>query len=40
MSSMLDLKGIRKSHDDRPVLRDVNLEVRRGEVMGLVGANG
>jgi ribose transport system ATP-binding protein len=34
------MRGIHKSFDGVPVLRDVDFEVRRGEVHALVGGNG
>ena len=36
----LAVRGIAKSYGGRPVLRDVSLNVRRGEVVGLLGPNG
>jgi len=38
--NILVLKHINKSFFGAPVLHDVSLEVRRGEVLGLVGENG
>ena len=38
--SGLDLKGIAKRFGDRVAVRDLNLEVRPGEVFGFVGSNG
>ena len=32
--------GLRKSYRKRPVIRDVSLELRRGEVVALLGPNG
>jgi len=32
--------GLGKSFKRRPVLRDVNISVQRGEVVGLLGPNG
>lgn len=37
---MLRASGIIKSYGARDVLRGVDLEVRQGEILGLVGANG
>ena len=37
---MLSLSGIGKRFGSRPVLRDVDLSVRRGESLALVGENG
>lgn len=36
----LTVSGVGKSYGKRPVLRDINLEVGRGEVVGLLGPNG
>ena len=36
----LCVQGIGKSYNGRPVLRDISLAVRRGEVVGLLGPNG
>ncbi|MEO1000282.1 MAG: hypothetical protein AAFW69_06730, partial [Pseudomonadota bacterium] len=36
----LIVTGLRKSYRRRPVLRDVSLKLRRGEVVGLLGPNG
>ena len=32
--------GLRKAYKRRPVVRDVNIELRRGEAVGLLGPNG
>lgn len=37
---ILDVKGARKSYGSVTALGDVNFDLRRGEVYGLVGANG
>ncbi len=36
----LCVQGIGKSYNGRPVLRDISLTVKRGEVVGLLGPNG
>ena len=38
--SMLDLRNIRKSFGDFHALQDVSLEVKPGEIHGLLGENG
>ena len=37
---MIGAVGVARSFGGRPVLRDLDLQVRRGEVYGLLGANG
>ena len=37
---MLSIKNVKKQFGHRSVLRDVSLEIRGGELLGLVGANG
>ncbi len=39
-SSGLKVLGLRKSYRRRPVIRDVSLELARGEVVALLGPNG
>lgn len=39
-ASGLDVVSLAKAYDKRPVLSDVSLAVRRGEVVGLLGPNG
>ena len=38
--TMLEARNIGKTYDGRPVLRDVSLHLKRGEVVGLLGPNG
>ena len=40
MSALLEIAGVDASYGARPVLSGVSLEVRPGEVVGLVGPNG
>ena len=36
----LQVRSLRKSYKKRPVIRDVNLDLHRGEVVALLGPNG
>ena len=37
---MLEARNLGKTYNGRPVLRDVSLQLKRGEVVGLFGPNG
>ena len=37
---LMDTRGLKKSYKGRTVVFDVNINVRRGEVVGLLGPNG
>jgi ABC-2 type transport system ATP-binding protein len=37
---MLRIEGLRLSHGNHEILRDVNLDLRQGEIYGLLGPNG
>ncbi|MFD1050420.1 ATP-binding cassette domain-containing protein, partial [Kibdelosporangium lantanae] len=37
---MLQIEGLKKRYGDREVLRGVDLTVRPGQIVGLLGANG
>lgn len=37
---LLEIKNLAKSYDGRQVVKDINLEVRRQEIVGLLGPNG
>jgi ABC-2 type transport system ATP-binding protein len=38
--SMIQVDNLRHSYGDRPALADLNLDVHRGEIFGLLGPNG
>ncbi len=38
--ALLELKGVRKGYGGAPVLRDINLEIERGEFVAIVGYSG
>lgn len=40
MSDLLTVRGVTKTHAGMPVLRGIDLDIRPGEVLGLIGANG
>ena len=37
---VIDVRGLSKSFGGRPVVRDVDIQVRRGEICGFLGPNG
>ncbi len=37
---LLEIKGLHKAYDGRPVVRGVDILVKRGEIVGLLGPNG
>lgn len=37
---MMDIKGLSFSYREKPVLTDVEFEVRKGEILGILGPNG
>ena len=36
----LQVKGVSKSFDGRPILKKINLDLYPGEIVGLIGPNG
>ena len=40
MSKVLSMKNIRKSFADNEVLKDISLEVEKGEVVAIIGPSG
>lgn len=40
MKKLLEIKGLNKSYGDIAILKDINLEVEQGNVVGLLGRNG
>ena len=37
---MLEIKGVNKKFGEKAVLKDINLTVKNGEIIGLLGKNG
>ena len=37
---LLECKNLCKSYDDKPVLKDINLKIPKGKIIGLLGKNG
>jgi len=37
---LLEAKGLSKNYGKRPVVKDLNLYVTKGEIVGLLGPNG
>ena len=37
---MISLKGVNKNFDSTQVLKDINIEIDKGEIFGLVGHSG
>ncbi len=40
MSAAVSLTGLRRDYNDRPVLRDVSLELGEGQTLAVIGPNG
>ncbi|WP_115718477.1 ABC transporter ATP-binding protein [Gallaecimonas mangrovi] len=40
MDTLIKLRGLSKNYGQKPVLQDLDLDVKRGEILGLVGVNG
>lgn len=38
--TLLEIKNLSKSFGENTVLKDINLEIKEGEIVGLVGENG
>lgn len=39
-NTVLELKNIRKAFGDRPILKDVSMHIRKGEVKSIIGPSG
>ncbi len=37
---VISLKGVNKSYGKHSVLKDVNIEINKGDIFGLIGKNG
>ncbi|WP_314020535.1 amino acid ABC transporter ATP-binding protein [Mogibacterium diversum] len=40
MGNLIDINGLRKSYNEKAVLKGINLTVNRGEVIAIIGASG
>ena len=40
MESIVTIRNLSKSYGDKEVLRDINLDVHKGEIIGYIGPNG
>lgn len=40
MSSLLEIKNLSKTFDNRKILDNINLEIEKGRIVGLLGKNG
>lgn len=40
MTALISIKGLTKKYGDKAVVSDVNLQVKAGQILGLVGPNG
>lgn len=40
MIHLLNISNLKKSYSEKQVLKGVNLNVKKGEILGFVGANG
>ena len=38
--SLLEVKNLKKSFDDNVVLKDISLNVEKGEVLAIIGPSG
>ena len=38
--ALVQTRSLRKEFSGNAVLRDINVEIRRGEILGLIGENG
>ena len=37
---LLEIKNLYKSYDNKVVLNDINLKIKKGKIVGLLGKNG
>ena len=40
MGNLIDINGLRKSYNEKAVLKGINITVNRGEVIAIIGASG
>ena len=40
MESILKIKNLKKSFNDKVVLKDINFEVNKGDIISIIGSSG
>src|SRR6188508_1649861 len=40
MEPIITIRGLSKNYDDKQVLRDINLDIYPGQIIGYIGPNG
>ena len=37
---LLEIKDLNKTFDDKQILKDINITIKKGKIVGLLGKNG
>ena len=40
MTNLLEIKDLEAGYDDLKIISDINLKVKKGEILGIVGESG
>ena len=40
MAKLIEIKNLRKSFNGKAVLKDINLEINKGDIVAIIGASG